>query len=66
MRDIGNLFKIRNIVSWIANRLDVDCFCPLVDQVCKVVGTVTGDELGLDAESWQEDLELVIRAAVQI
>ncbi|KAB8760612.1 hypothetical protein FH972_026604 [Carpinus fangiana] len=64
--DGGNLLKVGHVVARVADALEVDGLGLVVDELGKVVGVVAVDKLGLDAEARQEDLELVVGAAVQV
>jgi len=64
--NLHDLLKIRNVVSRIANLLDINRLGLLVDQLFKVFRLVALDEFGLDPQAGQEDLELVIGAAVEV
>lgn len=66
MGDLGNGLQVRHVVSRVANALDIDSLGLVVNGGSDVLGVVTVDELGLDAEAGQEDLELVVSAAVQV
>jgi hypothetical protein len=66
---VGNLdngLEVGHVVPRVADALDVDCLGLVVDSRGKVLGLVAVDELGGDAEAGEEDLELVVSAAVQV
>jgi hypothetical protein len=44
----------------------VDGLCLVIDGSLKVLGLVAIDELGLDPQAWEEDLELIVCASVQV
>ena len=66
MRYFTNLLKVRNVVSGIANGLDIDGLGIVIDQGLEVLGIIALDKFGLDAQSWKEDLHLVVRAPIQV
>jgi hypothetical protein len=66
MGHLGNGLDIRDVVARVADALDVHGLCAVVDGRRNGGGVVAVDKLGLDAEARQEDLELVVRAAVQV
>ena len=65
MRHARDGFQIRYIVPRISDTLDVDGFGPVVDQIGKGSRVIPDDELGLDAQTGQKDLELVVRSTVE-
>lgn len=66
MGDLGNRLKIRDIVARVANGLNVHGPSLVVNGLCKVLGALRGDKFGVNAETWKEDFELVVRAAVEV
>lgn len=66
MRNLGNGLKVGYVIPRVANALEVDGLGAVVDGGGEVFGTVALDELGLDAESRQQHLQLVVGAAVQV
>lgn len=66
MRSLGDGLKIRYIIPRVTDAFDVDGLGAVVDGGGEVLGRVTLDELGLDAEAGQQHLELVVGAAVQV
>ena len=64
--DLGDFLEIRHIVTRVANGLDVDCLRLAVDCLPNLSWIVTSHELGVDAQSRQKDLELVVGASVKI
>ena len=64
--DLGNCFEIWHVVAGIANAFDIDSLGVLVDLRGDIFGLFTIDELGLDTQPGEEDLELIVRAAVQV
>lgn len=64
--NLSNSLNIWDVVSWVANGLDVDGLGLLVDGSGNILGSVGGDELGLDTETWEEDLELVVGSSVDV
>ena len=51
---------------WVSNALDVDSLGLVVNCGSNVCWVVSVDKLGLDSESWEEDLELVVCASVEV
>lgn len=66
VRNLRQCWEVGDDVLWVSNTLDVDRLRVLVDCSSKVCGVQAGHELGVDAELFQEDLELVVGPAVQI
>lgn len=66
MRYLDNSLKVRYIVFRIANALQVDRLRLLINQLPEVLRLISIYELGLDPESREEHLELVISAAIQV
>jgi hypothetical protein len=63
---LGNGLKVRDIVSGVADALDVDSLGLLVNSGGDVFDLVAGNELGGDAEALEGDLELVVGTAVKV
>lgn len=57
--------KVGDVVLGISDTLDIDSFCLIVDSSSNVVGVVALDKLGFDAETREENLELVVGSAVE-
>ena len=66
MRHARDGFQIRHIVPRISDTLDVDGFGPIVDQFGKGSRVIPDNEFGLNAQTGQEDLELVVRSTVEV
>lgn len=66
MGDLGNGLEIWDVVLGVANALDVDSLGLVVNGSSNVLGLVAVDKLGVDAQARQEDLELVVGAAVEV
>lgn len=64
--DLGDRLEIGHVVARVTDRLDVDGLGACVDGLGKVLGLVSVDELGLDAEAGEENLELVVCATVEV
>jgi hypothetical protein len=64
--ELVNDLQVRDVVAGVADALDVDGLGLLVDGGGDVLGAVALDELGLDAQAGEEDLELVVGAAVEV
>lgn len=65
VRNLGNSLEVRDVVLWVPDALDVDGLGLVVNGGGDILDTVAVDELGVDAEAGEEDLELVVGAAVQ-
>lgn len=66
MRYLGNGLNIRNVVPGIANALNIHSLGLVINSSSNILRLVAVDELGLDAQTRKEDLELVVRAAVEV
>lgn len=66
VRGLGDRLKVGDVEARVADRLEVDGLGLVVDRGGNVLGLVAGDELGRDAEAGQDDLELVVGAAVEV
>lgn len=66
VRHLHNSLKIRYVVLRIANALQVDRLRLLVNQLLEILRLISIHESGLDPKSREEDLELIISAAVQV
>lgn len=66
MGNLGNSLQVRNVVLGVTNALEVDSLCLVVDGSSDILGLVAVDKLGLDAQAGEEDLELVVGAAVEV
>lgn len=64
--NLGNGLEIRDVVPGVADALEVDGLCLVVNGGGNVLGLVAVDKLGLDAQAGEEDLELVVGAAVEV
>jgi hypothetical protein len=80
--DGNDLLEIWDVVLRVADTLELDSSQPLspdilsrthvnslrllVNRGLEVIGLVSIDELGLDAQTWEEDLQLVVCASVQV
>lgn len=65
VRNLGDRLQVGNVVLGVSDALDVDGLGLLVDRGGNVLDTVTVDELCVDAEAREEDLKLVVGAAVE-
>lgn len=63
---LGNSLKIRNVVLGVTDAFNVNSLCLLVDGSSNILGLVTVDKLGVDAQTREEDLELVVSATVEV
>lgn len=66
MSNLGNGLEVRDVVLGVTNALDVDSLSLVVNGSTNVLGLVAVDKLGLNAQAGQEDLELVVGAAVEV
>lgn len=66
MGNLGNGLDIWDVISWVSNALDIDCLGLVVNSGSDVLGVLAVDELGVDAQAREEDLELVVGAAIQV
>lgn len=66
MRRLGNGLNVGDIIPRVADALNVHSLGLVVDGSANVLGLVAVDELGLDAQAGEEDLELVVGAAVEV
>lgn len=66
MGDLGQTLKIRDVVLWVSDALDVDSLGILVNCGGEIGWVLSLDELGGDAESWEQDLQLVVCASVEV
>lgn len=66
MGSLGNSLQVRNVILGVSNTLNIDSLCLIINGSCNVLRLVTIDELGLDAQAREEDLELVVGAAVEV
>lgn len=64
VRNLTNLFKVRHVVSGVANALKVHSLCLFINGFPEIFRLVSVDEFGVDAQSREEDFELVVGAAV--
>jgi hypothetical protein len=66
MSSLGNSLQIRNVIPGVSNTLNIDSLCLIINSSRNVLRLVTIDKLGLDAQTREEDLELVVSAAVEV
>ena len=66
MGSLGNSLQIRNVILGVSNTLNIDSLRLIINSSRNVLRLVTIDELGLDAQTREEDLELVVSAAVEV
>lgn len=66
VRDSDNLLKVWYVVFGVADGLDVDGLGLLIDCGLEVLGLITVDELGLNAQSREKDLELIVCASIEV
>ncbi len=62
--NLGNRLKVWHVVFWVANTLNVDSLGVLINCGRKILGVVSIDELGVYAQPWQEDLQLIVGSSV--
>ncbi len=66
MRNLRNSLKIRHVISRIANSLYKHGLGAVINRGRNISCIIALDELGLDAQARQEDLELIVGAAVEV
>ena len=66
MSNLGNGLNIKHVVAGVANRLDKDGLGLVVNGGGEVLEILPADELGVDPETGEEDLELVVGSPVQV
>lgn len=66
VRDFNDSLEVRNVVLWVSNALQVDGLGLVVDELFETLRLVSADELSRDAEPREEDLELVVGAAIEV
>lgn len=66
MGSLGNSLEIRNVVLGVTDAFNVNSLGLLVDSSSNILGLVTVDKLGVDAQTREEDLELVVSATVEV
>lgn len=66
MSNLDNRVEIRDIVCRISDGLDIHSLGAIIDGSSNLVGVVSVDKLGGDAETRKEDLELVVGAAIEV
>jgi hypothetical protein len=63
---LGNSLQIRDVILGVSNTLNINSLCLVIDSSSNILRLVTINELGVDAQTREEDLELVVRAAVEV
>lgn len=66
MCDLANGLKVRDVVSGVSNAFEVNSLGLVINEGLEVLGIVAIDKLGGHAEPWEEDLQLVVGAAVKV
>lgn len=66
MGNFGNCLKVWYVVARVANSLQVDGLGTIINGSSEILWLVTLDKLGVDSQTGEEDLELVVRAAIQV
>lgn len=66
MSSLGNSLEVRNVVLGVADTLDIDSLCLVVNSSGDILGLVTVDKLGFDAEAREENLELIVSTTVEV
>jgi len=66
MCDSSNGLEVGDIVAGISDTLNVDRLCLVINGSTNVLGLVAIHKLGRDAEAREQDLELVVCAAVEV
>jgi hypothetical protein len=63
---LRNSFEVRNVILGVTDTLNINSLCLIVNGSSDILGLVTVDKLGVDAETGEEDLELVVSAAIKV
>lgn len=66
MRQLCDLLQIRHIVPRVANALEINGLGIVINGGYELLGVVTVHKLAADAQPRKHDLELVVRASVQV
>lgn len=66
MSHLGNSLEIRHIVSRVANALDIHSLGLVINSSSDLLWILAIYKLGIDTKTRQKDLELVIRASVEV
>lgn len=66
MRNFYNSLEVRDIVSRIADTLEIYSFSLLVNELLELFGVIAIHEVGIDAQTWEKDFQLIVRAAVEV
>lgn len=66
MSNLYNLLEVGHIVSWVADTLDVDSFCLVVDVLLEVFGSVSVHKACCDSEARKSHLELIVSSSIQV
>lgn len=66
MRNLGDRFKIRNIVPRVPDGLNVNGLGAIINGRTDVLGLISLDEFGVDPQAREHDLELVVGATVEV
>lgn len=66
MCQLGDLLQIRDVVSRVADTLHIHSLRLVVDESRELLGVVPVHKLGVNAQTREHDLELVVRAPVQV
>jgi hypothetical protein len=66
VRNFCDGLKVRDVVFGVSNALDINSLCFLVNHLSEILRLVSVHKLGVDAQSREENLELVIGSAVQV
>ena len=64
--DLRECFNVGNRVSWVTNGLNVESPGLIVDCGSEVFWVISLDKGGCYAETWEEDLKLVVRSSVEV
>ena len=66
MCHLSNGRKIRDVVLWVANALNVNSLRLLINCSREILRLVPIDELGVYAESGKEDFQLIVGSAIEV
>jgi hypothetical protein len=66
VRNLGNSLEIGHVVSRVPNSLHVNRLGTIINESSNILCTIAIHKFGLNAQSRQEDLELIVGTAVEV
>ena len=66
MGNLSNSLKVRNYIVRIAHTLDIDSFGVFINGSREIFELSTAHEFGRHAESWKQDVQLIIGPSIQM